>query len=65
MAVCLEGDLYRKADVNIQTVTFMITLFAYFSSVELWGDLFVHETRDEFVKAMISTFCNGVKITQR
>lgn len=49
-------------DANLQTVTFMATLFGYFSSVALWGDLFIQETQEGLVKTMITTFCNGVKM---
>ena len=50
-----------KVDANALTITFMATLFGYFSSIAFWGELFIRETSEEFVKTMVAMFCNGLK----
>lgn len=50
-----------KVDANALTITFMATLFGYFSSTAFWGELFIRESREEFVETMVATFCHGLK----
>jgi hypothetical protein len=51
-----------ESDANGQTIAFMATLFGYFSSIALWGVQVISETREEFVRTTVTTFCDGGKI---
>lgn len=48
------------SDANTQATAFMSMLFGYFTSIALWDNLFISETKEEFLRTSIATFCNGI-----
>lgn len=50
-----------ETDANAQATAFMAMLFGYFSSTALWNNLFLSETKEEFIQISVTTFCNGIK----
>lgn len=56
-----EKSLMIETDAYGQAVVFLATLYGYFSSCALWGTFFINESRDEFIRTSVITFCNGTK----
>ncbi len=50
-----------KNDPNDQALVFLTMLYGYFSSTALWDTLFVNESREQFIRTSVATFCNGIK----
>ncbi|AJY73515.1 TetR/AcrR family transcriptional regulator [Paenibacillus beijingensis] len=49
------------SDANVQAMTFLTTLYGYFSSTALWGTQFIRESKEQFIQQFIAAFCNGLK----
>ncbi|WP_249870780.1 TetR/AcrR family transcriptional regulator [Oceanobacillus saliphilus] len=57
-----EKGLIQIQDAEMQATVYLTTLYGYFSSIATWENHFLFDQKDIFIKTLIQSFCNGVRI---